>query len=152
MSCVHQSFSCDKCVARQYAPSKTTNNSRPVGTQSFLDDRLLVISTHDILIASADVTNIFHSFNEVIVDGQLVHQTRLDDVDIWHILIVHRQSAPVSHFGYCMPFVGLSHQLFEMKNHQHRIDIGALGHIQVVFEGTSPAQLRQQTISDDYCR
>ena len=51
----------------------------------------------------------------------------------------------VSFVGFC------THQLLEKENHQHRINIGALGHIQVVFKWTSPSQLHQQTTSGDYC-
>ena len=45
------------------------------------------------------------------------------------------------------PFIRLNHQLFELENHQHRLDVGTIGYIQAIFRGASPAQLHQRTTS-----
>ena len=48
-------------------------------------------------------------------------------------------------------FVRMSSPLFELE-HQHRLDVGDIDFVQAVFRGTSPAQLHQRTISEQYCR
>ena len=49
-------------------------------------------------------------------------------------------------------FVRMSISLFELENHQHRLDVGTICYVQVVIRGTSPTQLHQRTTSEQYCR
>ena len=49
-------------------------------------------------------------------------------------------------------FIRMPSPLIELENHQRRLDVGDVGFVQAIFRGTSPAQLRQRTISEQYCR
>ena len=53
------------------------------------------VRIHDITVPSVDIKNTYHSFDEVIVDGHPIHQARVDEVDIWDILLIHCQAAGV---------------------------------------------------------
>ena len=48
-------------------------------------------------------------------------------------------------------FIRPSSPYFELENHQSRLNVGDIGFVQASFKGTSPTQLHQRTISEQYC-